>query len=331
MVFPIDDVSRVGEARRFAAKLCGEMGFDETQAGQVAIVVNELGSNLVKHAMRGRLLIAKRNVAEPELEILSIDNGPGIRSLENAMRDGFSTAGSPGTGLGAVKRLAADFDIHSQEHAGTVIMARLRPVTSSGAERASAKFSFGAIAVAAPGETICGDGWALAMDGERAAVVLADGLGHGPEAHEAAQAAIGLFVERPFEQLKGALEHAHGALRMTRGAALTRATLDRGTSTIHSVGAGNVAMRVVSGIANRSVLPQNGTVGVQIRRVEETSTDWPEYAAVVLHSDGLQSRWAPELITPVLARDPSLVAALLFRDHMRGLDDVTVVVLRRKD
>ncbi|MEG2630728.1 MAG: histidine kinase, partial [Comamonas sp.] len=70
--------------------------------------------------------IAARKGQAPEIEILSVDDGPGIRDLSQAMRDGFSTAGSPGTGLGAVQRLATDFDVHSEVGKGTVILARLR-------------------------------------------------------------------------------------------------------------------------------------------------------------------------------------------------------------
>ena len=324
----MDDPSRVGEARRHVASLCLELGFDAVLTGQAAIIVNELGSNLVKHATGGQLWIGMRAGAVPELEMLSVDDGPGIRNVDQAMQDGFSTAGSPGTGLGAVKRLASDFDLHSEAPSGTVILARLR----GGPSPASASaFRHGAIAIPAPGERVCGDGWALATDGARAAVLMADGLGHGEFAAEAAEAAVALFAANPFAELKVAMEDAHAALRMTRGAAVTRAVLDAGDSTLAMAGAGNVALRLVSGVYNRSVLAQNGTVGVQMRRVEETRMSWPDHALVVLHSDGLQSRWPPEAIVPLMARDPSLVAAVLVRDFGRGRDDVTVVVLRRND
>lgn len=324
--FPVDEASRVGEARRHVAKLCEELGFDAVLAGKAAIVVNELGTNLVKHATGGRLWIATRTGSVSELEILSIDHGPGIRDMDQAMRDGFSTAGSPGTGLGAVQRLASDFEIHSDLAKGTVVLARLRS-----SARADARFRYGVVALPAPGEQVCGDGWAIALEGGKAALLLADGLGHGEYAAEAAQAAVSLFVQEPFASLKTSLESAHSALRMTRGAAVTRAVLDAEAGSLQMVGAGNVLMRLVSGVSNRSLLPQNGTLGVQIRRVEETRNEWPAHAVAVAYSDGLQSRWPPEAITPLLGADPSLAAAVLVRDHGRGPDDVTVLVVRRND
>lgn len=336
--FPIDDPSRVGEARRHVAALCSELGFDEVLAGQAAIVVNELGSNLFKHAQKGQLWIATRTGNVPELEILSVDDGPGIGNLPLAMRDGFSTGGTPGTGLGAVQRLATDFDIHSEvaevaEVAGvakvakgTVVLARFRP-----SQHKARAFRIGVVALPAPGETVCGDNWAVALDGPRSAMLVADGLGHGVYAAEASQAAVDLFVKQPFAELTRGLEEAHVVLRMTRGAAVTRAQLDAEASTLLAAGAGNVMIRLTSGVYNRSVLVQNGTVGVQMRRVEETRMAWPDHALVVCHSDGLQSRWPPEAVTALIARDPALAAAVLVRDYGRGRDDVTVVVLRRDD
>lgn len=326
--FAIDDPSGVGEARRHVAVLCRDLGFNEVTGGQAAIIINELGGNLCKHASQGRgqLWIAARPGEKPELEILSVDNGPGISDMQRAMRDGFSTAGTPGNGLGAVQRLATDFDIHSEPGKGTVILARLRP----GGPRDSA-FRWGVVALPAPGETVCGDSWGVAFEGQRAALMVADGLGHGILAAEASLAAVDLFAKQPFAEMRSALEEAHVVLRMTRGAAVTRAQLDAGTEELRMVGAGNVAIRVVNGIFNRSMLPQHGTVGVNMRRVEETRMQWPEHALVVCHSDGLQSRWPPQAIEALIGRDPALAAAVLVRDYGRGRDDVTVLVMRRGD
>lgn len=322
----MDDPSCVGEARRHVAALCRDLGFDELACGQAAILVNELGTNLCKHARQGQLWIAARQGEAAEIEILSVDYGPGIRDMAQAMRDGFSTAGSPGTGLGAVQRLATDFDIHSEVDKGTVVLARLRP-----GRRKPGAFRWGVVALPAPGERVCGDSWGVALDGSRAALVVADGLGHGEHAAEASLAAVDIFAKQPFAEMRGALEEAHVVLRMTRGAAVTRAQLDVEADALRVAGAGNVMIRVVSGVFNRSVLAQNGTVGVQMRRVEETNMQWPDHALIVCHSDGLQSRWPPQAVEALIGRDPTLAAAVLVRDYGRGRDDVTVLVVRRDD
>lgn len=325
----MDDASRVGEARRHSAYAAARLGFDETLAGRVALIVTELGSNLVRHAQHGRLLIAERMRGAGEIEILSIDQGPGIRSLEQSLRDGFSTGGTPGTGLGAAQRLADDFDIHSTVPGGTLIVARVRQGSSR--PQPAGQFDCGVVALCAPGETVCGDGFAMVFDGPRAAAMLADGLGHGPHAAEAAQAGLAVFLKAPFDPPASILEAAHTPLRMTRGAAVSLVRLDAEASQTVSAGAGNVVTRLVSGVANRTLLSQNGTVGVQMRKVEEIRGEWPAHAFVVMHSDGLLTRWAPEVLAPLLPRDPSLAAALLVRDFCRGRDDVTVLVMRRKE
>ena len=327
--FPVSDPSCVGEARRHVAHLSRTLGFDEVLAGQAAIAVNELGNNLCRHAQRGQLWIATRSGDAPELEILSVDEGPGIADLPQAMRDGYSTGGTPGTGLGAVERLSADFDIHSEPGKGTVVLARFRPATTQSAQQRA--FRVSVMAVPAPGETVCGDAWALALDGPRAALLVADGLGHGVRAAEASQAAVEVFLKQPFGDIKAGLEDAHAALRMTRGAAVTYVQLDGEAGTLLAAGAGNVAIRLVSGVYNRSVLVQHGTVGVQMRQVQDIRMDWPAHAMVVCHSDGLQSRWPPEAVTALLGRDPGLAVAVLVRDYGRGRDDVTVLIVRRTE
>ncbi|KQP44192.1 ATP-binding protein [Pseudorhodoferax sp. Leaf274] len=323
-LFPMGDASRVGEARRHAALLAQRLGLDDTAAGRLALVVTEMGNNLVRHAKAGRLLIAQRQQGQPEVEVLALDDGPGIADTARALADGFSTGGTPGTGLGAVRRLASDFDLHSEPGVGTVVLARVRP---EGLRRPPAAFRWGALTLCAPGELVCGDAWALALDGARAAVLLADGLGHGPHAAEAAQAAVAQFANAPFAALAGQLERMHAALRITRGAAASLALLEAGS--LQLAGAGNIASRLVSGTHSKTLAPQNGTLGVQVRRFEPVRADWPPHAVAVLHSDGLQTRWQAEPLAPLVARDPSLMAGWLLRGNLRGRDDATVVVLQR--
>ncbi|NKE64435.1 SpoIIE family protein phosphatase [Ramlibacter sp. RBP-2] len=327
VAFPVDDASRIGEARRHAAAQARDLGWDEVDAGRLALVVTELGSNLLRHANKGRLLVAARPQSG-EIEVLAIDKGPGISNVAQCLGDGFSTGSTPGTGLGAVRRLADVFDIHSSVPQGTVVLARLArqrllPARGRGLE-------LGAVAVCAPGEIVCGDGWTASLDGGRAAVLLADGLGHGPEAAAAAQAAVDVFARDPHGDLRATLEEAHRELRSTRGAAVTALQADGADGSIRSAGAGNITVRIVAGDHDRTLLSQHGTIGVQMRRLQEVRADWPPHAAIVLYSDGVEGRWAPQLIHPLLAHDPALIAAVLVRDHFRGRDDATVVVLRRK-
>jgi len=324
----MDESSRVGEARRHAVDLAQACGLDETEGGRLALVVTELANNLVRHAQHGRLLLACRT-ARAEVEVIAMDDGPGIPNVERSLGDGFSTGGTPGTGLGAVRRLAQDFELHTSVPGGTIVVARVRG--ASAPQPAPSAFCGAAIAIAAPGEQACGDGWAFAYEGDRAALLVADGLGHGPDAAEASRAALANFAEEPLRAPREQLQAAHGRLRGTRGAAVMLLQADAASDTIRSAGAGNVVARLVSGISDRTLLCQHGTVGVTIRTPEEAATPWPPYALLVVCSDGIEGRWKAEPLMPLLGRDPTLAAALLMRDHCRGRDDATVAVLRRKD
>lgn len=331
---PVGDPSRVGEARRLAADLCARIGMDTVTAARVALVVNELGNNLLRHASDGQLLVGARDVGgAPVLEILSTDGGPGMASPAACLVDGFSTAGSAGQGLGAVRRQADDFDLYSALGAGTFVLARFYQERSvTGPVRRPSPFESGAICIAKPHEQVSGDGWGLSTAGAVATLVVADGLGHGPDARRAADEALGVLAAMaasgaPVDPLRY-LEKAHAAMHGTRGAALMTVQADAATATLRMAGAGNVMGRVFSGTHSRALMAQNGTVGVQLRTPREQVADWPPHSIVVLHSDGVQSRWQLDDLA-LLQRDPTLIAAYLYRKYSRGRDDTTVFVLRR--
>ncbi len=338
--FPIDDASRVGEARRFAAHESARLGWNATDAGRLSLVVTELATNLHRHARGGRLLIAAIP-GRHAVEVVVIDNGPGIADLRMVMQDGYSTGGSPGTGLGAVRRLSDEFDLHSTPE-GTVCVARVveRPLDEDegfaaadpaappgNATRACVRV--GAIRLPLRGETACGDAWAAAIHGEHVALCVADGLGHGPEAARASEAALEVFAQAPFSELGGMAERAHRALLGLRGAAVCILRWEAATAAVQSVSIGNVAARLVSGVADRSVPAQHGTVGLHIRRTQEATTLAPDHALAIVHTDGIEGRWHPRSVHALLGRDPTLLAAVLLRDHHRPRDDATIVVVQR--
>jgi hypothetical protein len=126
------------------------------------------------------------------------------------------------------------------------------------------------------------------------------------------------------------LERAHQALTGSRGAAVAIAELDTAQAKVTFAGAGNVLGRLVSGVEDRSLLSQHGTIGLQIRRIKDVSCPWPDHALFVLHSDGITSRWSLADVGGLLQCHPSVIAGWIIRDHCRGRDDVTVVVVRRQ-
>ena len=126
MLAAVADQSQVAEVRRIAADMARDGGFDETAAGRVALVATELATNLLKHAGGGDMLVQRFAEGESAgIELLALDKGPGIGDLRRALDDGYSTAGSPGNGLGAIRRQSDEFAIWSRSGLGTAIVARI--------------------------------------------------------------------------------------------------------------------------------------------------------------------------------------------------------------
>src|SRR5689334_100720 len=129
VALPIREASQIGEARRIARAITAQMGFDETMSERAALIVSEAATNLVRHTPGGELLLRPlAGTGGSGLEILALDQGPGMASVAECMKDGFSTTGTSGNGLGAISRLATSFDIHSSPGIGTALLARLWPV-----------------------------------------------------------------------------------------------------------------------------------------------------------------------------------------------------------
>src|SRR5262249_33277923 len=123
--FAITEPGQAAEARRGGVALARDLGFDETAAGRVALVVTEAATNILKHAKDGEVLLIPVETDGGGRDVLALDRGPGIPDVGRALGDGYSTAGSSGTGLGAMRRLSTLFDVHSAPGVGTAVLARV--------------------------------------------------------------------------------------------------------------------------------------------------------------------------------------------------------------
>jgi anti-sigma regulatory factor (Ser/Thr protein kinase) len=329
ILIPVTDPSVVGEGRRRAARLAEEAGLDATDQGRVAIVVTELATNLVRHAREGRLILRPTAGgaagAVASVEVLAVDAGPGMGDVDRCLSDGFSTSGTAGNGLGAVRRMSDEFDVFSAA-SGTVILARVNAGRVAPGAAAPRLPRWGGVSVPAPGEEVCGDAWRVAQRDGVLSVIVADGLGHGPMAAEASEGACGVFAADPLREPKLVVEAAHRAIGGTRGAAVAVARLDAPAGKLLYTGVGNIAGSLLQSGTSRGLVTHNGTVGHQMRVVQQFEYPWAGGGVVVMHSDGLQSRWSIAKYPGLLARHPALIAAVLLRDFKRGRDDVTVFV-----
>jgi anti-sigma regulatory factor (Ser/Thr protein kinase) len=328
----IDEQSQIGGARRCAVSLGVAHQLDEDALGRLALVVTESATNIVRHAKRGVILLRVLEAGDtPVIEVLALDKGPGIPDVDRAMRDGYSTSGTAGEGLGAIQRLADVFDIHSQRGTGTALLARVgvrRHASSHGKSlAASLDDRVGAVCVPLRGETECGDAWRVASARNRLSALLVDGLGHGPEAAVAAAAATKAFSKAGSASPELALVAFGAALRDTRGAALSMVVIDEAGHTLRFSGVGNVDARVLRDGQAEHLVPQNGIVGAGMAPVRFIDSTWDESCRLVMHSDGISARWRMDPYPGLKTRHPGLVAGVIYRDFARHRDDVSVVVV----
>jgi anti-sigma regulatory factor (Ser/Thr protein kinase) len=331
----VGDQLQMSTIRLHAVAMGHSQGLDADAVERLGIVVTEMATNIARHAGTGHIIL--RPVGEHAtgcIEILALDKGAGIADMTRAMRGGDST--STGTrrdgGLAGIRGLANLFDIYSHPGCGTAVVAHVGAQTGHDATYRCAESamhgSVGVVCVPLHGEEECGDGWAVEVVRGRVAALLVDGLGHGAGAALAALAAMSVFRDAAADAPEIMLGAMHTALRETRGAALSVAVVDHSRRTARFCGVGNVEGRVVTADSNQHLVPQNGIVGHTMPRAHSADVPWPTDGRLVMHSDGISSRWRADRYPGLLARHPALLAGVLFRDFASERDDATVLVLR---
>ena len=334
-VVPLGDETQAAVARRKAAELCRRMGLSKDATARAELITAELAGNVLRHGTTaggkaGMMLLgpagaagAAGHMATPALQMIAADAGQGIANIERALQDGFSTGSTPGTGLGAVKRHAQAVDIYSRRETGTVISAVV-------ADDAYKHDRLAVVTVSLEDDPMNGDGWAVFTAGGRTLYIVADGLGHGLYASEASAMAIAitakLFAENAHVSLTTLLERMHVPMHATRGAAVSLCAVEAGMATCAGVGNVNMVLHAPGGVA-KTMIAHNGTVGHQMRRVQEFTAP-AEDALLVMHSDGLTTRWKLGAYPGLERHAPATIAGVLYRDAMRGRDDATVLVAR---
>ncbi|MFD3802953.1 ATP-binding protein [Streptomyces sp. NPDC058619] len=395
-------------ARGAAAALGRRVGLGEHRTAQLVLAVAELATNASKHATDGSVVLrVLRNRDVAGVEVVVVDSGPGMADVATALRDGVSTAGTLGIGLGAVQRLADRFDVHSVPGLGTVQLARFwpHPLPASVAGEAVV----GGITRPIGGEDVCGDAWAARTDtgewteqtertdrterterterttaertdragrsgtalggalrastgsaggsvlaaraghlpstgapgkvrselvhgavagsGQGVLVMSCDGLGHGPMAAAASQAAVKAFHQGSARLPDQAVQEVHRALRGTRGAAVAVARLEPDGRVLFC-GIGNISASIVTPEFRSNLLSHPGIVGHQMRQLRTYEQQLPFGGALVMHSDGLSERWKPSDLGSLLHHSPALIATGLLRHAGTRRDDASVVIAK---
>lgn len=318
----ITDTSSVGEVRRVGQHAAERLGLDEVKSGELALLATEVSRNMLIHGGGGEaIILGTKDRSGPSVVVLALDSGPGIANVAQALQDGYSTAGTMGGGLGAIKRMAHSFEIFTGPH-GTIVLIQV------GQPLRDPHLHVAGIAIPYPGERFCGDAWAQYRAPDRMLAVLVDGLGHGWDAHVAAQEAISVFHKRSDLPPREILQYMHEALRKTRGAVGAVAEIRPADKYLSYAGVGNAVAVLLTKGTSKNLVSHNGTLGVATPRIQEFRADWPADGILVMHSDGVQTRWDLSTYAGLLVRHPAVIGGTLIRDFRRKRDDASVLVVK---
>ncbi|MEV5356944.1 ATP-binding SpoIIE family protein phosphatase [Streptomyces sp. NPDC086081] len=332
---PVADSTRVRDVRVAAEEASACAGLPPQRTATAALVATELATNLLRHADDGHVIINLVQSAQDHrtaVQLLSLDHGPGIPDVAQAMRDGYSTAATLGAGLGTCRRIANAFDLHSAVGRGTVAVARIDHDPAVRGSSPSPHPRAGGVNVPLGRAEHSGDAWGRVHTGDRLTLLLADGLGHGVKAAEASTTAVAELRDVADRPPADILRHLGRALRRTRGAAVAVAQVDLDSGRLGFAGIGNIGARLRTDGGWKYLLSHPGIVGAQAPATLPVQREpWREDSLLVLHSDGMPTRWTPPDDAVLLRRDPAVVAAVLLRDAGSAArpagDDTCVVVL----
>lgn len=325
--YDLKDRSYLPVIKKDALKFCQAANFNEKKTAELEIVITEIGTNLIKHAGGGEIIIRLYDTAVGKgVEILSIDSGPGMADPIRMQEDGVSTTNTLGQGLGAIRRLSDQFQLYSVPRWGTILLTRLvMPVSKP---NGLSRWGVYPIVIPKPGETHCGDLFTYKTNPYFIKVMLADGLGHGILAQQAAEKAELAFQKSAFNTPHQILTDVHHQVKGSRGVVATVGVYDLTQKSWTFSGVGNIASRLTDAISSKTYVPFNGIVGVNIPKHLESQSVSSMGRLLILCSDGISSRWDIGKHSSAFRCDQSILSAIIYKDYARHSDDTSVVVVK---
>lgn len=326
MSFHASDRSYMALIKKDIHRLCVDHGFSENTTAEVDIIVAEMGSNLVKYGGGGEFLVGLPD--DESLEIICLDNGPGMHEPQRMIRDGVSSSLSLGHGLGAMQRLSDVFQMYSLKDWGTILLSRIHKREKPPHQK-QAILETRALVVCKPGEKVSGDGYWVRQQGDLTWFFLGDGLGHGPEAHKAVMTAIDSLNVTEEKDPVSIIRELNQQVRRTRGLVGCVAVYNAATRGWTICGVGNISTRLHTVIDHKNYMAYNGIIGLNLPGSMHAATiDGEKGQLLTMCSDGIRTRWEMSKYPGIAKCDPSILAAALYKDQGRRTDDMSILVAR---
>jgi anti-sigma regulatory factor (Ser/Thr protein kinase) len=225
----------------------------------------------------------------------------------------------PGAHLGPGAQLGPG--THSGRGTGTLS----GPTSPSSHTGTTSPIRIGGILSARPGERESGDAWGVTWDAATITVVIMDGLGHGPEAAQAAANGLHEVAAAPADDPVTLLGRLDRRLLGGRGAVAAVARLGR--DQLAFGGVGNIGARLGADGRTHGLVSSMGTLGLGQRlRPQATVTPWRADSLFTAHTDGVRTSWDLSRYPGLTGHDPAVMAALIWRDAATRGDDSAVVI-----
>lgn len=308
--------------------LAESQGFSKIKVAHIDIIISEITSNLLKYASGPAEILVGivSQKIDQYIEIISIDNGPGMTDMPKMVMDGVSTSNTMGHGLGSIKRLSDHFSVYSLKGWGTILLCRLY---KNEGFKENNPLQVRSLTIAKSGETVSGDGSAYKLSDRHLKLLEMDGLGHGPEANEAIKEAVLAFQLCPYHSPSEIIRYIHEAIRKTRGGVGAVAVYDFQLKHWLVTGIGNIGIKITNAVEFKNLMSYNGTIGHNIPDMlldQEVKSE--NFKQIILCSDGIKSRWELNKYPGIHRYDPSITAAAIYKDHAGHADDMSVLIAK---
>jgi len=341
-IIPINNNSDVGVCRRKGVSLAKRIGFDDVKAGEIAIMVSEMATNVIKHGGgKGNFLMCRISDLSPKdgIEFWCCDYGNGILDLNTAIVDGYTEKNSLGLGLGAIRRLSDEMDVnpagketlfdhfnHNVNDSNSCLRTR-KWLPERNWNGLNKNLVMGAVSKATPVEKLNGDAFVFEnYTTTKCIAAVIDGLGHGKEANKAADIVKATILKKPELPPDIIIKNCHDAARGTRGVTLGVVKADTSANKLFFSGIGNIEGYLLSDRDKKNLLSYGGIVGHNIRTPRVFEFDFYPGNTVYLYSDGITTRWGYEEFDWNM--HPQTNAENIFNKHARLNDDATILIFR---
>ncbi len=341
LILEIESEADIGVCRRKSASLARQLGFDDVKTGEIAILVSELITNVLKHGGGKGIIMLCQLINEDSrkaIEIWCCDNGKGIPDFEKAVSDGFTDKNSLGIGLGTIRRFSdimeinpkipptvngSDFSIPGYRHCLRIV----KWVPENKWIGNNRNLVTGAVTRCKQGESLSGDTYLIShLSPSKTIAAVIDGLGHGKEAHLAANIAKEQILLRPELPPDSLIVYVHQAIRGTRGAVIGLIQLDTNADKLQFTGIGNIEGFIVTSSGKKNLLSFGGIVGHNIRTPRVFDFPFKPKDTACLYTDGINSRWRIDEIN--WQDHPQQIAEYLVSNFSRPNDDATILIIR---